>query len=363
MSELTLAKINKLIDQYINKSASSNDQRKKFLSILQNRIQAIYTALKGWPKFGLIDNAITSNTLFTQTALINETNTMQEKMIGFLWLNVTHLNKDVAQEKKNETQLEYHQLLVKIERCLQATINHLSKHVRIKKSNISLDNEIDYIINENGEKFFNELYMLELFDARYMPFYQSTDPVRGQVEIIPGMYQETQGHCLGYVKSWCKTISKQGFFSHRLLLDPEVYALHKAQHSTFTTPVCAKYYRSTTDFRELINEMLPFIKPDKTYEFIFPYTNHLGYIQHDIGIRFIATTQEYEICDPNIGIIVFNNKKNFIDCFAFILVKVYFDILTKCKPLDCQIHLYENGAQPAHTQPSIPPVYLLQSIP
>ena len=282
MTELTLARINELIDQYGIQHTDIDDQHKTFLTSIQNRIRAIFVAQKGWLKFGVIDNAVRLNQPLTQTALIDEANDIQEKTIGFTWITVSQLLRDIAQEKNDNHPTHYQQLLLEIEQSCHAIINNLSKWVRVKENPKFPHDVIDSIQDTDCTAFFSDesaiVKVIQALGGRVFLFRQCDDPLS---------QTDGDGYRYGHVEDWRKEISLNGFASHLPRLDRNVYSSHKSQGlgKSFTFPVSAKYYYSTTDFRQLVKELLASMQSDKIYGLSFPFRAN---IRHRIGMRFLS---------------------------------------------------------------------------
>lgn len=340
---LTLAGADQLITQYKRKLWGTTPAEIAFLDQIQNRIRAIHTAQRGWLKIGLVADFYNEvkpkaeATAPTQTQLFREATETQQKSIKFLTLCVNDLVSDIEAELKTENlRQSYQKLLSDLLRCSQTVQDELKKLPELSFGNKSV-----------------EAYRgLSYLGGRYLPFFQTQDPLHGAVFNGEAIV-DFEGYCSGYVEVWGNEIQKYGWMASLPRLDVEVFTQQHKKPDLFQFPAWKESFHSYTDFKKLVKRLLNRIDETKLYKLVLD-SDIESDNAHAMGIRYIKSENAYELFDPNFGIVVFNDKQNFKTWLAHYLCDNNFSILTDNKVVKGHLSLDVIGNQPSSAKASIP---------
>lgn len=341
---LTLAGADQLITQYKRKLWGTTPAEIAFLDQIQNRIRGIHVFQRGWLKVGglVADfyNGVSSDKP-TQKQLIEEADETQKKSFGYLNICLDVLDKNIQTELETENlRQSYQKLLLDLLMCFQAVSAELQQLNGIKYSSKSV-----------------ETYRgLSYLGGRYLPFFQTQDPLHGAVFNGEAIV-DFEGYCSGYVEVWGNEIQKYGWMASLPRLDVEVFTQQHKKPDLFQFPAWKESFHSSTDFKKLVKRLLNRIDETKLYKLVLD-SDIESDNAHAMGIRYIKSENEsestYELFDPNFGIVVFNDKQNFTTWLAHYLCDNNFSILTDNKVVKGHLSLDVIGNQPSSAKASIP---------
>ena len=211
----------------------------------------------------------------------------------------------------------------------------------VKKSTV----EIQTILEDNPQSLILKSHQsADEMGAIVFPMQQSNDPLIGaDLDADQEKSWIISGYCYGHVLEWGQQIVTQGYADPLQLLNVESHRLHKQQlinpASTFVSVLSLK------NPSQFVKELLNIMSNTNVY--------HLnlfgGYGDgHALGIRKIPHTSTIELYDPDQGIFLFPNEKDFMNFFTRILVSY----CLQEGYLEVSLNLI--GKQPEHAKSYLP---------
>jgi hypothetical protein len=342
---ITLAGINLNITSFLNASNNLTQDRRTYLVDINDRIKEMYEKNRRFSISEISnlsqDAIIEKHSLYLQTTIID--------LLTFLKALINHL---IIEKNKQTDRADnaYKDLITTIYDSTQGMIDAMD--VMITKDAAGL-----YTISP-CEDYFS--LVVNFFGGRYQPFSQAMDPFSGMKKNM-GLSNQVNGNCYGYVKSWANDIASNGLMTQMPRLDYKTLCEQKNQNSGFFKQTrrslsgilfpWAADIGVKTDFPFLFNRLLSSLSHTQIYGLSFHFNSKPGHI---IGIRFIAKQKEYEIFDPNVGIIVFGTKKHTQDWLIYDFFRNYKHHYIEDKTIKGSMILRSMAIQPLATRPSIP---------
>ncbi|TAK78400.1 MAG: hypothetical protein EPO11_01305, partial [Gammaproteobacteria bacterium] len=270
----------------------------------------------------------------TQEELLEETKNTQNETVGFTLKTVDTLLTDINKELKNTSDNSYTAILSHVKDCA-ITIDNVVK----ERINLETDKELHEIRKKQGD-FFKKL------GVRYLPFKQSSDPLKGQIS-IDNDKKKFEGVCAGHVMQWVKEIEGAGKASKLSRLDERTLFFHTNQHQPTTWTGKYNPLSNLASFRMDIDQLIDKIKPDEIYQFSMRFNKTNS--GHRMGIRRIPNSNDIEFFDPNFGTVVFNEINDFKKWLTAYIAETYYPDMEKGGEF-----VLRKGFQPSDAKASIP---------
>lgn len=263
-----------------------------FLENLQDRIKAITELTRQIQTLELPNNPDD----YTLETMIKAYKNRLQEAIKVVYSAVKHnisdyLKKNVPLNKSASPY--FHELLQNIETCCAGVLSSLDQiDKKLQKEMFLLTT-----VCKNAEKF----------SGVCIPMTQDFDPLQGLINV--SLVAPTEGNCFGHVYFWAKQVHEKGYANPSIVLDTYAYKRHKDQEERRAK--LPNISIPSMDNSHFMTDLLQKINNQGVYELEL-FSKHGG---HAIGIRKIPTTGEIEFFDPNFGLFLFKNEKNFRDFF------------------------------------------------
>ena len=350
LDNLSIARAIIEIEDYCNEIEQGNvfciDRDKIVLDELLNRLRAFEHIQKNWLRsFGIQANyskikklnteltpAENQYASITQKDLIHEAINETKKGIGFSIVFAEKLIADMESDRKYLEALHRHsELFAKVKECVSEVI----------KTNLGIINHVETRLSPTSLP--SVYHLATLLKARYIPFNQSTEPLRGK----PSEESVYKAACYGHAMDWKDEIEATGLYVGTPRSDKKNYLKHRSQNQN--NYIHGKKCPSDGEIAFAVEELIQNLNFNNQIFRLSYGSNNTG---HSMGFRQLKNN-EIEFYDSNFGVFIFQDISSFKIWLSELLA---FYLKDRKYATDFSIMIYKIGVQPLHATASIPQI-------